>query len=346
MDRLRVFGSLLTLTVATATAAHPSSEGAHGGHARVEIDDPHHHLDAKPWTSLDVLDGPERFQFLVVTDRTGGARAGVFAQAAQKIDLLQPAFVMSVGDFIEGYTDDEAVLHEQWNAFDAIVDRIDAPFFYTPGNHDWQNRAMAQVWTERLGKSFYHFRYKDTLFIVLNSELFDRRHAPWWRREWTQLFAAEQAEQLTYLERVLGTHQDVRWTFVFVHKPYWRQRWAHPPKGESSPAEGPWPKHNYRPPEWIEVEAMLDDRNYTIFAGHLHTYEFDDSSSDAEHTHEKIALATTGGVSALRGVEYGEFDHMVWVTMTRDGPVIANLLQHGILPKVFPMAKQRPYWVD
>ncbi|MEO0425588.1 MAG: metallophosphoesterase [Pseudomonadota bacterium] len=346
MQRLPVIASLLALIASPATAAHERQAPRHEV-AAIEIDDvDQHHLAPKPWTSLDALDGPERFQFLVVTDRTGGAREGVFADAAEKIDLLQPAFVMSVGDFIQGYTDDEQTLHAQWNAFDTIVDGIDAPFFYTPGNHDWQNEAMAKVWTERLGKSFYHFRYKDTLFLVLNSELFDRRDAPWWRYEWTQLFADEQAEQLAYLERVLATHDDVRWTFVFVHKPYWRPRWAHPPKGEESPQTGPWPQHDYVPPEWVQVEEMLENRDYTIFAGHLHTYEFDGSDSDASHTHDKIALATTGGVSSLRGVEYGEFDHMVWVTMTRDGPVIANLLQQGILPKAFPMPKQRPYWVD
>ena len=42
-------------------------------------------------------------------------------------------------------------------------------------------------------------------------------------------------------------------------------------------------------------------------------------------------LATTGGSSKMRGVEYGEFDEVVWVTMTNKGPVIANLLLNGIL---------------
>src|SRR5262249_30759143 len=32
-----------------------------------------------------------------------------------------------------------------------------------------------------------------------------------------------------------------------------------------------------------------------------------------------------------RGVEYGEFDHITWVTMKKDGPVIANILLDGIL---------------
>src|SRR5271156_6304585 len=42
-------------------------------------------------------------------------------------------------------------------------------------------------------------------------------------------------------------------------------------------------------------------------------------------------LATTGGGSRLRGIEYGEFDHVAWVTMKKEGPVLANLLLEGVL---------------
>ena len=36
-----------------------------------------------PWTSLDVNDDPNRFQFANVTDRTGGHRPGVFEDGWQ-----------------------------------------------------------------------------------------------------------------------------------------------------------------------------------------------------------------------------------------------------------------------
>ena len=54
--------------------------------------------------SLDLLklnDDPDQFHFAVVSDRTGGHRAKVFSRAVQQISLLQPTFVMSVGDLIE-----------------------------------------------------------------------------------------------------------------------------------------------------------------------------------------------------------------------------------------------------
>ncbi|MCH7944837.1 MAG: serine/threonine protein phosphatase, partial [Armatimonadetes bacterium] len=58
-----------------------------------------------PWTHLDLVNDPENFQFAIVTDRTGGHRAGVFPDAMRKLNLLQPEFVMSVGDPVEGYTE-------------------------------------------------------------------------------------------------------------------------------------------------------------------------------------------------------------------------------------------------
>jgi hypothetical protein len=41
-------------------------------------------------------------------------------------------------------------------------------------------------------------------------------------------------------------------------------------------------------------------------------------------------LATTGGASRMRGVNYGEFDEIAWVTMKDGGPVLANVLLDGI----------------
>ena len=57
-----------------------------------------------PRTDKPFLDTPDSFQFGVVSDRTGGHRPGVFDQAMDKINLLQPEFVMCVGDLIEGYS--------------------------------------------------------------------------------------------------------------------------------------------------------------------------------------------------------------------------------------------------
>lgn len=41
-------------------------------------------------------------------------------------------------------------------------------------------------------------------------------------------------------------------------------------------------------------------------------------------------LATTGGGSKMRGIPYGEFDHITWVTCKKDGPIVSNVLLDGI----------------
>jgi hypothetical protein len=76
-----------------------------------------------------------------------------------------------------------------------------------------------------------------------------------------------------------------------------------------------------------DIEAALSRRPYTVFAGHFHQY-----CLYKRHGRRYITLATTGGASGLGGPSSGQFDHVTWVTMTDEGPSIANLLLDGILP--------------
>jgi hypothetical protein len=122
----------------------------------------------KPWNHLNVYNDSETFQFAIVTDRTGGNRSGIFPTAINKLNLLMPEFVMSVGDLIQGYTEDIDELNRQWDEFDGFIDDLKVPFFYVPGNHDITNKVMADLWEKRLGKAYYNFIYKDVLFLCLN----------------------------------------------------------------------------------------------------------------------------------------------------------------------------------
>ncbi|MFP6836672.1 MAG: metallophosphoesterase [Pseudomonadales bacterium] len=278
---------------------------------------------ATPWTGLIANDAPEDFSFVIVTDRTGGHRPGVFKSAMPKVNLLQPAFVVSVGDLIEGYTSDQASLDEQWDEFEGFVSRLDVPFFYTPGNHDMSNSVMSETWRTRFGPSYYHFVYKGVLFLVINSELFGMVGnpatpvpGPW-----------QQAEQLRHIEHVLAHHEDARWTIVLTHQPLWDDG------REDLVGDSAEPNID---PDWLQVEALLGDRNYTVFAGHYHRYK-----KSTRHNRSYITLATTGGSSGLRGPLYGEFDHVALVHMSADGPTIANLTLDGILPDDVATAKSQ-----
>ena len=111
----------------------------------------------KPWNHIDWNASPQQFQFAIVTDRTGGHRPGVFPTGIKKLNLLQPEFVMSVGDFIEGYTRDTVRLNQEWKEFNGFISQLEAPFFYVPGNHDITNEVMEEKWEEMFGVSYYHF---------------------------------------------------------------------------------------------------------------------------------------------------------------------------------------------
>ncbi|MEX2316072.1 MAG: metallophosphoesterase [Pirellulales bacterium] len=253
---------------------------------------------ANPWTHLKINNRAGDFQFAIVTDRTGGHRPGVFSKAVGKINLLQPEFVTSVGDLIEGGSEDPGQWALEWAEFEAQVDALQMPFFFCPGNHDITNVPMSDEWRRKFGRSYYHFRYRDVLFLVLNSEEPRGEKVPY-------LFSAAQQQ---WAADVLARNSDVRWTFVFFHKPIWTYT-------DSDPASL----------GWTAIENALQGRQYTVFSGHKHEY-----GRFIRKGHEYYMLATTGGSSKLRGLDYGEFDHFVWVTMKPEGPVIANVLLDGI----------------
>src|SRR5262249_51668329 len=254
-----------------------------------------------PWTRLDAADDPRDFAFAVVSDRTGGDRAGVFERAVDALNLLSPAFVVSIGDLIEGGTEDPAQLDAMWAEFDAITARLQMPFFRVPGNHDYSNPTMARDWVRRFGPSYYSFVYKGVLFLALNSELFSSYRNPGHPVEGGDT----QEAQMRFIERALAEHRDARWTVVLLHQPFW-----------DTPGEHA---------DWDRVEARLGDRPYTVLAGHFHRY-----ARQIRHGREYITLGTTGGQSDLRGIDRGEFDHVMLVTMHSASPVIANLLLDGI----------------
>jgi len=247
---------------------------------------------ANPWTHLNLYNDPNNFQFAIVSDRTGGHRPGVFADAVEKLNLLRPEFVMSIGDLIEGGIEDDNQLNRQWDEFDGLVSKLQMPFFYVAGNHDISNQVMAKKWRKRLGQSYYHFVYRNVLFLCLNTE----DPPP----------GSISDEQIDCFRSVLKARPNLRWTLVFMHKPLWR-------KPETS---------EY----WQKFESLLADRPYTVFAGHIHKY-----SKSVRNGHQYYILATTGGTGGDNEEEKCRFDHIVWVTMTDNGPAMTNLLLEGIL---------------
>jgi len=291
--------------------------------------------EAKPWTDKQFQNDSANFQFVIIGDRTGGAnQQGTFALAINQLNLLQPEFVINVGDLIEGYSDEKAELNAEWDEADTMLNALDMPFFRTPGNHDIANRVAQQVWKDRYGATYYHFVYKNVLFVVLDTED-PPREAPPGMKEKLELYNRLQTEnpakaeemlaefmsdesviaglakpvefsanQMAYLKKVLAENKGVRWTFLFMHEPAWEKDTG-----------------NFK-----EITKLLKGRKHTFFAGHLHYYDYDEIDG-VEH----ITMGPSGASFHLEGP--GNVDHITWVTMTGSGPQIGNIALKGVFDR-------------
>jgi predicted phosphodiesterase len=282
-----------------------------------------------PWTH-DNFDNEEgKFTFAVFSDLTGGERPGVFEVAVAQLNLLRPEFIVNVGDLIEGGTTDNDQLSREWQSFDQRAGIARAPVFYTGGNHDLTNPRMWEVWEERYGRRYYHFLYKDTLFLVLDTEdnppEFQRRISDirdeairiideqGWEAlpetEYGKLIERKSgrisAQQAEYFREVIAQNPDVRWTFLLMHKPAWER-----PNEEN----------------FATMESALQGRPYTVFYGHVHSY-----LHEQRHGRDYVRLATTGGVQ--NPAKDMAIDHVTLVTVSGDTIDIANLRMSGIFDR-------------
>jgi predicted phosphodiesterase len=285
----------------------------------------------KPWTSENFRNNPDNFQFAVVGDRTGGSDpGGIFNRAMEQLDLLQPEFVINVGDLVEGYAKDAAKANAQWDEAEGMIKKLEMPFFYTVGNHDLGNDTMKQVWLKRHGPLYYYFIYHNVLFLVFNSEdpsnpvpkgMEERtaqykklqKEDPAAAKKFLAEFMAEAEsykkpmnmsdQQLNYFRRVLADHPEVRWTFAFMHQP----DWEHKNPGRAFQA----------------IEQMLQGRPHTVIAGHLHYYDYQKRNGV-----DYITMGPVGASWHKNGP--GNVDDILWVTMKQGGPEIAMITLDGI----------------
>ncbi|WP_406644530.1 metallophosphoesterase family protein [Aliisedimentitalea scapharcae] len=285
--------------------------------------------DPKPWTHQNFDADPGKFTFAIHADLTGGERPGIFATAMAQLNLLRPDFVISVGDLIEGGEIQRDQFEAEWEAYDNRVRSFPGPIFYVGGNHDLSTDLSREVWAERYGPTYYHFRYKNVLFLVLDTEdtsPADRVEIAKARAKAIMIYQSDgpeafaQTEYANLAHRTAGTigddqrnyfleaiehNTDVRWTFLFLHKPAWQHRVKTP---------------------FASIEAALSERPYTVFNGHVQAY-----GHEVRNGRDYVQLATTGG-EQFPDLGLSE-DHVTLVTMTNTGPNIANLMLSGIRDK-------------
>ncbi len=317
---MRLFKFLLLILIVTITCCKPNEPNQ----PKFE----HEILEGqKPWTSENFELGEEDFTFAIISDLTGGERKGIFSIAVEQINRLEPTFVLSIGDLIDGGTEDLLKLEKEWDSFDMRASKLEVPFFYLGGNHDLTNPVMREFWKQRFGPRYYHFLYEDVLFLMIDSEDFEEErmneiyHArakalkvihgevegKYTDTEYYHMperkTGAMSTAQFEYYKQILNTYQNVKWTFVLMHKPVWARA---DEKGLG------------------RLEKVLEDRPYTVINGHVHSF-----SHRIKNNRDYIILGTTGG--AQKDGDSKAFDHITLVRMAKEKPIITHLKLSGIL---------------
>ena len=268
----------------------------------------HEHPEGpKPWTSEKFLDDPQEFHFAIIGDLNGGERPHVYARAVEKLNMLRPEFVMSVGDLIPGGANRKE-MQKQWKSFEDRTAKLEMPFFYVVGNHDIltgmtgmrpARRDSIDLWKEQFGqKTYYSFTYKGCLFVCLDSMETHDYYPP---------HEALSDAQMDFAFAEFEKHKDARWRFIFMHKPL-----------------------DWTSDRWLALERKIAKYDYSVFCGDWHNW-----CTATRNGKKYYLLGTTGGgwdgKLALADMRNGVFDGFAWVTVTRDkGPVVAHIEASGV----------------
>ncbi|MCU1239022.1 MAG: metallophosphoesterase [Candidatus Solibacter sp.] len=145
------------------------------------------------------------FHFVLLGDRTGEVQAGVFQKVLAQSAANRPAFLLTVGDTIQGGKD--ATAENEWKD----VERILAPYrriplYLTPGNHDVWSAVSESLFTKYSGHPLhYSFEYGGAHFAVLDNSRSD----------------VMPAAEFAWLEADLRAHETAAVKMVISHRPSW-----------------------------------------------------------------------------------------------------------------------------
>ncbi len=145
------------------------------------------------------------FKFAILGDRTGEAVPGVYEEAWRETNADHPNFVINVGDTIQGGND--STVDTEWvQARKLLAPYRRYRFFYVPGNHDVWSEASARAFQKYTARPLhYGFDYGEAHFTVLDNSRTD----------------SLPAEEISFLEKDLQSHEKQKLKFIFFHRPSW-----------------------------------------------------------------------------------------------------------------------------
>ena len=142
---------------------------------------------------------------MLLGDRTGETSPGVYEQVWQEAAAENPAFIINVGDTIEGLND--ATAQKEWLEIQRFLNPYQRiPLYFTPGNHDiWSaaSERLFRLYTARPPR--YSFDRGQAHFTVLDNSRSDELSS----------------EELMFLEEDLKAHAAQPVKFIVSHRPSW-----------------------------------------------------------------------------------------------------------------------------
>tara|TARA_R110000782_G_scaffold103991_19_gene191645 strand:+ start:3510 stop:5453 length:1944 start_codon:yes stop_codon:yes gene_type:complete len=285
----RTAASALVAITTAAWAGPPVSQGTDSG------------------VTLTAPDASESFTFVVFGDRTGGPKSGVkvLAKAVETASWLDPDFVITVGDLVQGYNAAEPWL-EEMREFKSIMGDLPMPWYPVAGNHDVYARPATPqghvaLYQEHFGPLYYSFTHKFAHFVVLYSDESLAFHDPARNQNMSD-------EQLAWLRSDLANAEADR-VFVLIHHPRWLDRYA----GSN----------------WDQVhQAFVDDaRPTTVIGGHIHAIR-DDGATD------NVRYLTMGTVGAdpVREFSHASIDHIALVHVRPERESVVHVPMDAVRP--------------
>ncbi|MBN1781393.1 metallophosphoesterase [bacterium] len=239
----------------------------------------------RPWTPA----AQDRFSFAVIGDRTGAGPDNwkIFDRAVAEINLMNPDFVIMVGDLVEGAGNRTAELDRQWEEALTHLAPLKAPLYMVPGNHDVYNPMSYDAWQKRLGKTYFAFAVQDCRFVMLNTEEGKKSGQ-----------SGLGSEQMDFLRAQL--REPCAHVFIVMHQPMWMMDTA-------------------QKAEWRNIETLLGNRAFTVIAGHLHVL-----AAKRENGNLYLVQGPTGaGMRMDRNPALGLFHHFTWIHVADGSPSVA-----------------------
>ena len=236
--------------------------------------------------------GSAPIRLVVISDRAGSPVDNIYDDIVLEIERLRPDLVVSVGDQIDGVTDDEEVLRKSWAEFYEIIKPLTMPFYFCAGNNDIFSETTDKLYRELVAEPYYSFDYNNAHFVVLDNSTVDSPDEI-------------SAEQYAWLEQDLSKHTDAAYTLAFMHKPFWYQF-----RAKNKPDK----LHD------LFVKYGVD----AVFTGHYHEY-FTGEYDGIKYT----GMGSSGGGIGTRAsmMDY----HYAWVTLDSEGIHIAPIKYQSVV---------------